>query len=265
MQIEQLFLLSALCATCSIDIAFAAKSAQNDYYSVLGVKKTASEKEIKRAFRKMALKYHPDKNKDDKDAEQKFREVAKAYEVLSDEEKRRQYDRYGQDGFDGSGNSKAPDFDFNFDEFFKGFDGAFNAHRHGHHYSSNQYNHHFDFNSLFDDDEDEFMFGDFRGFGGSFDPFSASSNFGSFDSMFGNGAPHHGHHHQHHQQHRQQHKHHHQDAHTQHLHNMRQHERTMKQQEQRMKMNMHNGGRGQNCKTMTMRHGNTVTTQTICS
>ncbi len=71
----------------------------SDYYKTLGVEKTASTDEIKRAFRKLAMKYHPDRNADDAGAEAKFKEVNEAYAVLSDKDKRRQYDVYGADGF----------------------------------------------------------------------------------------------------------------------------------------------------------------------
>jgi curved DNA-binding protein len=66
-----------------------------DYYKVLGVEKTADEKEIKQAYRKLALKYHPDRNPDDKGAEEKFKEINEAYQVLSDPEKRQRYDQLG--------------------------------------------------------------------------------------------------------------------------------------------------------------------------
>ena len=72
--------------------------AKRDYYDILGVSKSASEDEMKKAYRKMAIKYHPDKNPDDKGAEDKFKEAAEAYEVLSNAEKRAQYDRFGHDG-----------------------------------------------------------------------------------------------------------------------------------------------------------------------
>ncbi|MHC4659067.1 MAG: molecular chaperone DnaJ [Planctomycetota bacterium] len=77
--------------------------AKRDYYEVLGVSKNASADEIKRAYRRMAIKYHPDKNPDDKEAEVKFKECAEAYEVLSDPEKRRRYDQFGHEGLRGMG------------------------------------------------------------------------------------------------------------------------------------------------------------------
>ncbi|HJZ23070.1 MAG TPA: molecular chaperone DnaJ [Candidatus Babeliales bacterium] len=78
-------------------------STQRDYYDILGVSRTASLDEIKAAYRKLALKYHPDRNPDNKEAEEKFKEAANAYQVLSDEQKRRQYDQYGQAGVGGPG------------------------------------------------------------------------------------------------------------------------------------------------------------------
>lgn len=81
---------------------------KRDYYEVLGVSKTATDDEIKKAYRKMALKYHPDKNPDDKEAEEKFKEAAEAYDVLSNADKRARYDQFGhsmggQQGFGGFG------------------------------------------------------------------------------------------------------------------------------------------------------------------
>ncbi len=73
--------------------------AETDYYKILGVDKKASDADIKKAYRKLALKYHPDKNKGDKAAEAKFKEISEAYAVLSDKEKRQQYDTYGSAGF----------------------------------------------------------------------------------------------------------------------------------------------------------------------
>ncbi len=75
--------------------------AKRDYYEVLGVPKTVDEKELKKAYRKTAMKYHPDRNPDDKEAEEKFKEAAEAYEILSDADKRARYDRFGHAGVDG--------------------------------------------------------------------------------------------------------------------------------------------------------------------
>ena len=77
----------------------------NDYYQILGVPKTASAEEIKKAYRKLAVKYHPDKNPGDKSAEEKFKQVSEAYDVLSDEKKRKQYDQFGSDYFRAGGPS----------------------------------------------------------------------------------------------------------------------------------------------------------------
>jgi molecular chaperone DnaJ len=105
--------------------------AKRDYYEVLGVGKVASPDEIKRAYRRMAMKYHPDKNPNDKDAEAKFKECAGAYEVLSDPEKRQRYDQLGHEGLRGTG---MHDFSrmnvedifsmFGFDELFGGIFGT---------------------------------------------------------------------------------------------------------------------------------------------
>jgi len=70
-----------------------------DYYKLLGVNKKATKDEIKKAFRKLAMKYHPDKNKDNKEAEEKFKKINEAYAVLSNDEKRKQYDMFGAEGF----------------------------------------------------------------------------------------------------------------------------------------------------------------------
>jgi len=71
---------------------------KRDYYEILGVSKNATENEIKKAYRKVAMKYHPDKNQDNKEAEEKFKEAAEAYSVLSDENKKSRYDQFGHDG-----------------------------------------------------------------------------------------------------------------------------------------------------------------------
>lgn len=88
---------------------------ESDYYKVLGVNKNASESEIKKAYRKLALKYHPDQTKGDKQAETKFKELSEAYAVLSDKEKRQQYDTYGSAGFQQR---------YSQEDIFKGFDFA---------------------------------------------------------------------------------------------------------------------------------------------
>lgn len=86
--------------------------ASRDYYEILGVKKTASEDELKKAYRNLAKKWHPDKHKGDKDAENKFKEISEAYAVLSDSEKRAQYDRLGAEAFGPGGANPFAGFDF---------------------------------------------------------------------------------------------------------------------------------------------------------
>ncbi len=95
-------------------------TAKRDYYEVLGVERSSSADDIKRAYRRMALKYHPDKNPDDKEAESKFKECAEAYEVLSDPAKRQRYDQYGHEGLRGAG---MHDFShMGFEDIFSMFD-----------------------------------------------------------------------------------------------------------------------------------------------
>src|SRR5918912_949228 len=104
-----------------------------DYYDILGVKKTATEEEIKKAYRNLAKKYHPDKNKGNKEAENKFKEISEAYAVLSDKEKREQYDRLGSEAFGASGargrrggtRSRTVDFSDIFGDLFGGGGGGF--------------------------------------------------------------------------------------------------------------------------------------------
>lgn len=113
---------------------------KRDYYEVLGVEKSATEAEIKSAFRRLAKKYHPDLNKDDPDAAEKFKEAQEAYEVLSDEQKRAQYDRFGHAGVSGNAGPGMGGFS----SYSTGFDGV-------------------DLGDIFD----SFFGGGFGGFGGT--------------------------------------------------------------------------------------------------
>lgn len=175
-----------------------------DYYEILGVKKTDSTATIKKAFRNLALKYHPDKNPDKKNAEEQFREIAEAYEVLSDPDRRRTYDQTGgtfSGGDSGGGSHSHQHFhqDFNYNDFFKEFDEAMKRHHQAHqdaharHHREHMRAHHenlkkngftFDFDDLFEDfgfggaGIDDFGFG---GFGGGFD------SFGDLDDLHGGG------------------------------------------------------------------------------
>ena len=109
---------------------------KRDYYEVLGVIKSSSPEEIKKSYRKLALKYHPDKNKGDKTAEAKFKEASEAYHVLSDKERRSNYNQFGHAAFEGAtGREGFSNFDFTnafsdifgsdiFDDFFEGFGGT---------------------------------------------------------------------------------------------------------------------------------------------
>ena len=76
---------------------------KRDYYEVLGINKSATSKDIKQAYRKLAIKYHPDRNEGNKNAEEKFKEAAEAYEVLSNAEKKARYDQFGHQGMAGGG------------------------------------------------------------------------------------------------------------------------------------------------------------------
>lgn len=106
-------------------------SSKRDFYEVLGVSKGASEAEIKKAYRKMAIKYHPDKNPGDKEAENKFKEAAEAYEVLSDPQKKARYDQYGHAGMGGGaggfggGGMSMDDIFSHFGDIFGGGFGGF--------------------------------------------------------------------------------------------------------------------------------------------
>jgi len=110
-------------------------SQKRDYYEVLGLSKNASESEIKKAYRKLALKYHPDKNPDDAGAEERFKEAAEAYEVLSNGDKKARYDQYGHAGMGqgfGGGGMNMDDIFSQFGDIFGGaFGGSFGGSRGG--------------------------------------------------------------------------------------------------------------------------------------
>lgn len=98
--------------------------AKRDYYEILGVNKGAAADDIKKSYRKVAMQYHPDRNPGDKTAEEKFKEAAEAYEVLSDQDKRSQYDRYGHAGVSGNGRGPHPG-GMNMDDIFSQFGDVF--------------------------------------------------------------------------------------------------------------------------------------------
>ena len=110
-------------------------SSKRDYYEVLEVSKSATAEEIKKAYRKKAIQYHPDKNPGDKEAEEKFKEAAEAYEVLSDTEKRSRYDQFGNagvngggaSGFGGAGGMSMEDIFSHFGDIFGGGFGGFSG------------------------------------------------------------------------------------------------------------------------------------------
>ena len=105
---------------------------KRDFYDVLGVSKNASPDELKSAYRKLAVKHHPDKNPGDKTAEDKFKEASEAYGILSDKEKKQNYDNFGHAAFEGSGGRQSGGFggfggaDFSdiFEDFFGDFSGG---------------------------------------------------------------------------------------------------------------------------------------------
>lgn len=113
-------------AQCLVPSAFLMPAAQRDYYEVLSVERTADAEEIKRAYRRAAMKYHPDRNPGDAEAEKNFKEAAEAYEVLSDGEKRRIYDQFGHDGLKRGGGPATHDFSrMNVDDIFSMFNDIF--------------------------------------------------------------------------------------------------------------------------------------------
>lgn len=128
-----------------------------DYYKILGVSKDATQADIKKAYRKIAVKYHPDKNKGDKKAEDKFKEATEAYDVLGNAEKRQKYDMYGSEAFSG-GNYSYQHFDpSQFQDIFEGLGGGFS--------------------NIFD-----------NLFGGSTKRRSSTFSSGSFSDLFGGGS-----------------------------------------------------------------------------
>src|SRR6266702_2273952 len=94
--------------------------AKQDYYETLGVRRDADADTLKKAFRSLAMKYHPDRNPDDNGAEQRFKELSEAYDVLKDDQKRAAYDRYGHAAFENGGGPRggAAGFEFNFGSGF---------------------------------------------------------------------------------------------------------------------------------------------------
>ncbi len=99
----------------------------SDYYSTLGVDRKTSADDIKKAYRQLALKYHPDRNKDNPAVEEKFKNLSEAYAVLSDEKKRREYDNYGQEGFNQRFSQEEVFRDFDFASTFQQFGGGFSG------------------------------------------------------------------------------------------------------------------------------------------
>lgn len=270
-------------------------SAAKSYYDILGVSKKASEKEIKKAFRKLAVKYHPDKNKD-KDAQEKFMKIAEAYETLSDPDKRKKYDMFGEEGMKDQGNHGFQS-NFNFDDFFRGFDEHF-RHHHTHHQHGGDHTHrtfhfnngggfNFNFDDLFADaDMNEDVFHGFHfpgaghgkegGFSGAHHRGNGQFTFEDFfqDDMFEDdhfGGPQFKYsqdanrHFQHHQQ-----QHFHRHPHSQQNQNQNQHFHN--QHSLHQFHSSFNNGQAHNgfhnkpgCRTVTQRMGNTLTTFTTCS
>ncbi len=103
-------------------------STKRDYYEILGVSKNASAEEIKKAYRKKAIQFHPDKNPGNKEAEEHFKEAAEAYEVLSDQDKRSRYDRFGHQGVGGAAGGGFSGQGMSMDDIFSHFGDIFGGH-----------------------------------------------------------------------------------------------------------------------------------------
>ena len=170
--------------------------AKRDYYDVLGVSRSASASEIKKAYRKLAKKYHPDTNAGNKEAEQKFKEVTEAYNVLSDEEKKKMYDQFGHATFDGSAPNGA--YQGNAGNYGSGFGGSYsgayqdaNGAYHEYHFNSSDMGDIFDdmFGNIFHGDESGKGFGGFRsGSTGGFKGFGSGGSKG-FGGQYYQNAP----------------------------------------------------------------------------
>ena len=170
--------------------------AKRDYYDVLGVSRSASASEIKKAYRKLAKKYHPDTNAGNKEAEQKFKEVTEAYNVLSDEEKKKMYDQFGHVAFDGSAPNGA--YQGNAGNYGSGFGGSYsgayqdaNGAYHEYHFNSSDMGDIFDdmFGNIFHGDESGKGFGSFRsGSTGGFKGFGSGGSKG-FGGQYYQNAP----------------------------------------------------------------------------
>lgn len=218
---------------------------KKDYYQVLGVEKNASEKVIKKAFRKLALKYHPDKNKSD-GASEKFREISESYEVLSDPKKRKQYDTEGEYHFTGRSGAGGNAHFFDFEDIMKMFDDDImsgfghnfegfhgnggrnhdhqNQHRSAHKrgFGGHQRMHSFNFDGIFADD---FGQGEFFRHSGPDPLASGDSFFGAHASAFSHEG-----------------------------------------QQGYARASSYSSGSGrQSCRTITKKEGNIVSTHTICS
>ncbi|MDQ6889491.1 MAG: DnaJ domain-containing protein, partial [Bacteroidota bacterium] len=100
-------------------------ASKRDYYEILGVNKSVTADEIKKAYRKVAMQYHPDRNPGDHTAEEKFKEAAEAYEILSDPDKRAKYDRFGHSAFSGGRGGGFSGHDMNMEDIFSQFGDIF--------------------------------------------------------------------------------------------------------------------------------------------